>query len=305
MPSTVVEGFPAMGYSGRYHAASLVAVFIALAIGILIGIGLADDVVSGASEQLENSLRSDLDEAESQADDLGIELGRERDFGERIYPALVSNRLIGSSVALVGFGQLSEQIAADVEAALAPAGATVEAVAVVSLPPDREALADAAPSRFSAAARRGGDGLVRLGRVAGAGLAGGSSTLDALRATLFSRFSGALDDVDRVVFAGGLPDDLEPEQQADSEDLMGGMLEGAAGSAAAVVGVERTGTDPTTLGPFSAAGIATVDHLDLIAGRVSLVFSLLGAGGDWGVKEGADSFLPELISPGPEQPPIP
>jgi len=29
-----------MGYSGRYHAASLAAVFIALAIGILIGVGL-------------------------------------------------------------------------------------------------------------------------------------------------------------------------------------------------------------------------------------------------------------------------
>ena len=48
-----------MGYSGRYHAASLAAVFVALAIGILIGVGLADDVVSGASQELEDSLRND------------------------------------------------------------------------------------------------------------------------------------------------------------------------------------------------------------------------------------------------------
>ena len=285
-----------MGYSGRYHAASLVAVFIALTVGILIGVGLADDVVSSTSQELEDSLRSNLDDAESRRDALVTELNRERDFGGRIYPALVSDRLFASSVALVGFDQLSPEIAADVEEALAPTGATVDAVAVVSLPPDPDALADAAPVRFSAT-RPGGEGLRRLGRVAGAGLSGGSSTLDDLRSTLFSRFSGELESVDRVIFAGGIPEELEPEQQEDSEALVNGMLEGAAGSASAAVAVERTGTDPSTLAPFSEAGIATVDHLDLVAGQVSLVFSLLGAGGDYGVKEGADSFLPELITP--------
>ena len=40
--------FPAMGYSARYHVASLAAVFLALAIGILIGAEFGDDVVSGA-----------------------------------------------------------------------------------------------------------------------------------------------------------------------------------------------------------------------------------------------------------------
>ncbi len=285
-----------MGYSGRYHAASLVAVFIALTVGILIGVGLADDVVSSTSQELEDSLRSNLDDAESRRDALATELNRERDFGGRIYPALVSDRLFASSVALVGFDQLSPEIAADVEEALAPTGATVDAVAVVSLPPDPDALADAAPVRLSAT-RPGGEGLRRLGRVAGAGLSGGSSTLDDLRSTLFSRFSGELESVDRVIFAGGIPEELEPEQQEDSEALVNGMLEGAAGTSSAVVGVERTGTDPSTLAPFSEAGIPTVDHLDLVAGQVSLVFSLLGAGGDYGVKEGADSFLPELITP--------
>ena len=49
-----------MGYSGRYHAASLAAVFLALAIGILIGVGLGHNVLSGAQKDLEQSLKSDL-----------------------------------------------------------------------------------------------------------------------------------------------------------------------------------------------------------------------------------------------------
>lgn len=287
-----------MGYSSRYHAASLAAVFIALAIGILIGVGLADDVVSTTSQELEDSLRSDLEDAENSRDDLEGSLGREREFSERIYPAVVSDRLAGSSIAVVGFGQLSDELVLDVEQAVTPAGATIDARAVVAVPPDPAALAEAAPPRFLNA-RRGGEGLTRLGSAAGAGLVGGSPLLDQIRGTLFSRFSGSLDDVDRIVFAGTGTGDLEPEQLADTEALVSGMLDGARRTAAGVVAIERTDTDPGTLAPFSQAGIATVDHADLVAGQVALVFSLLGAGGDYGVKQGADSFLPELIDPAP------
>lgn len=285
-----------MGYSGRYHAASLAAVFIALAIGILIGVGLADDVVSSASQELEDSLRSDLEGAETQARELDSQLARERDFGQRIYPALVAGRLAGSSVAVVGFGELSGQTVDEIEAALEPAGASVDAVAVVAVPPDPAALAEAAPAQF-ASARRGGEGLTRLGQSAGAGLVGGSNLLTDLRGTLFSRFSGTLENVDRIVFTGAPESDLDPDQQDDTDALATGIYDGAKSAAAAVVAVERTDTEPTTLAPFTDAGIATVDHADLVAGRVALVFSLLGAGGDYGVKPGADSFLPELINP--------
>ena len=51
---------PLMGYSARYHAASLAAVFLALAVGILVGVGFVSDVVSGTAEDLEQSLKSDL-----------------------------------------------------------------------------------------------------------------------------------------------------------------------------------------------------------------------------------------------------
>ncbi len=293
-----------MGYSGRYHAASLVAVFIALAIGILIGVGLADDVVSTASQELENSLRSDLEDATSNADGLEQQLGRERDFGERIYPALVSGRLAGSSVAVVGFGELSDETVADIEAAVEPAGASVEALAVVEVPPDPGALAAAAGPRF-AGARRGGEDLERLGRSAGGGLIGGGKLITDLRGTLFSRFSGSLAEVDRVVFAGAIPEDLDSKERANTTALLTGIMDGARGRAAGTVAVERTDVEPSSLQPFRDAGIATVDHIDLVAGRVATVFSLLGADGDYGIKPGADRFLPELISPASGRPVVP
>src|SRR5689334_24502738 len=95
-----------MGYSGRYHAASLVAVFIALAIGIAIGAGLADDVQTSADKEVEDTLRSDLDDAEQRADDLDASLKREQEFSSRVYPALVNDRLAGEAVATLGIGHL-------------------------------------------------------------------------------------------------------------------------------------------------------------------------------------------------------
>ena len=78
-----------MGYSSRYHAASLAAVFLALAIGILIGVGLGGKVYKRARNDLEQSLKSDLAGSRTRADDLQGQLNQERDTLAQVYPALV------------------------------------------------------------------------------------------------------------------------------------------------------------------------------------------------------------------------
>jgi hypothetical protein len=40
-----------------------------------------------------------------------------------------------------------------------------------------------------------------------------------------------------------------------------------------------------------------VDNLDQLSGKVALVFALGGAAGNFGVKESADSLLPDLLAP--------
>jgi len=42
-----------MGYSARYHAASLAAVLLALVVGILIGVGFGSDIVTGTVRCIE------------------------------------------------------------------------------------------------------------------------------------------------------------------------------------------------------------------------------------------------------------
>ena len=282
-----------MGYSGRYHAASLAAVFIALAVGILIGIGLADDVVSSASEELESSLRSDLKAAEEESDDLQAQLDRSERFSTQIVPEVLAGRLAGRRVALVELGGTDDELVADARDAIEAADGELAAVAQIALPPDEQALIDSLPPRFRGL-RRDADALTRIGEAVGRELAGGGPTIRRLAPDLFARFSGNLRGVDDVVIARIPPDDLSPGERDDTEQFETGILDGAVAAPADDVGVELSTTDPSTLGPFIDAGIPTVDHVDLPAGAIGLVYALDGFEGNFGIKDEASSVLPDF-----------
>jgi hypothetical protein len=289
-----------MGYSGRYHAASLAAVFIALAIGILIGIGLADDVVSSASQELENSLRDERDAARDQAADLQSELDQELQFGEDATRALIGGRLKGESAAIVYVGAAPGDDQRDIgdaaAGAIADAGGKLASVSSIPLPPDVASLADAAGKRF-AKAKRDPIALRNLGRQIGARLVTGGAFVEKVKPSLFSTFNGSLEDVTYFVLVSNPPDDLTGEEKARADAFERGLLEGILGAATGTVGAETTGTDPTTLGTFMAAGVSTVDDVDRPAGEVALVYALTGASGDFGVKDDADSLIPQPLLP--------
>ena len=128
-----------MGYSPRYHAASLAAVFFALAVGILIGSQIGGDILDDTRKDLEASLTSDLDDSRAEVDRLEEELGRANEFGESVYPALTALQLRNQRIGLVGFGELPSGVTDAVERSLEPTTAELVAVGVVRQPPRTEA----------------------------------------------------------------------------------------------------------------------------------------------------------------------
>ena len=287
-----------MGYSSRYHAASLAAVFVALAIGILIGVGLVSDVVSGTAEDLERSLGADLDEARAEIEALEADLAREREFGAAVYPAVVDRALRRRRIALIGLGGLSDDLTNAVEQALAPAGARISQVAVVREPPDLDALAAMLDGRRARAVSRGeGAALSRLARRAGRTLLKGGPEFDELRGSLLARYSGRPGRVDGAVVAREAPTELEPQEAAATEQLEDGLLAGIRSTELPAVGVERSTDEVSSVGFFDAHGLSTVDSVDLQSGRVALVFALRGgASGNFGIKDTADGLLPDLLA---------
>jgi Copper transport outer membrane protein, MctB len=290
-----------MGYSARYHAASLAAVFLALAIGILIGVGLGDKVVRSARNDLEQSLKSDLAGSRTRADDLQSQLNQERDTLAQIYPALVGDRLRGQRIAVVALGAMPEDMKGDIESVVGadnPTGAKLSEFAVVREPPDLHALADAVPGGRRKVAHDS-DALSALARRAGRSLVTGGPVFDHLRDSLLADVSGQPGGIDAVIVVRERPSDLGSGQSDATDSLESGLLDGIEGAGSVpVVGVERSDSDSSQIGFYDSEGLsATVDSVDLISGQVALAYALNGSEGDYGVKASADRLLPALRRP--------
>ena len=85
----------------RYHALSLVAVFLALAIGIVLGVTIGDSLVSDAERALRGNLRADVEKAHGDAANALAQLAARDRMLDQLYPQLVQSRLTGERVALI------------------------------------------------------------------------------------------------------------------------------------------------------------------------------------------------------------
>jgi hypothetical protein len=291
-----------MGYSTRYHATSLAAVFLALAIGILIGVGFGGDVLNSTKKDLEKSLTGDLEAARSHADELATQLDRSNEFAQRVYPVLVGHRLAGRRIGVVGLGALPNGISSDIEGALAPTGGKLTEVAVLREPPDAPGLAgDLQATRF--AKIRQDPGLIEaLGKSIGRQFVIGGPLLQKLRSRVLSRASGRFGGLDGLIVVRDQPANMSPHAKSQTDRIEAGILEGGVAAGIPVVGVETTDAATSSIPFFNGRATASVDDLDRASGQVAMVFSLLGAEGNFGEKDSADRLLPDLLAPSPRTP---
>jgi hypothetical protein len=288
-----------MGYSGRYHATSLIAVFLALAIGILIGAEFGGDALTSTRRNLESSLVNNLQDARSKTDELNGDLGRSNEFADRVYPVLTRGRLEGKRIAIVALGGLPSDDTNAVEEALGPTGAKLVGVGVVREPVDLNGLADdLAKTRF-ADIKHNPDSLTALGVGVGRQLVRGGTLPEVVRGQLFSRASGSFGALDGVIVVRNQPQDLGPVQRTTAGTLESGLMSGITATRTPAVGVETSTAEPSSISFFQGNDLSSVDDVELTAGQVALVFSMLGAEGSFGVKSSADRLLPDLLTQGP------
>jgi hypothetical protein len=287
-----------MGYSARYHATSLIAVFIALAIGILIGAEFGGDALNSTRRDLERSLIDNLQDARSRADELNAELNRSDEFAERVYPVLTQDELEGRRFAILALGNLPSDITGEVEEALAPTGGRLVGVGVVREPVDVNGLAeDLAKTRF-ADLRTNPDGLTELGTGLGRQLVRGGTLPEVVRGHLFSRASGSFGGLDGVIVVRDQPEEMGPVQSEKTNQLETGLMSGITTTRAPAVGVETSTDDSSSIPFFQSNGLASVDSIDLTVGQLAMVLALRGADGSFGVKGTADQLLPDLLTEG-------
>lgn len=115
----------------RYHVVSLVAVFLALAVGVVLGSGpMRDALVGDLSDQI-SSLEEEAESARADADAAQAQTTTAQQFTDEAAPALLSEALLGVSVATVEVAGPDPQDSSGVRDRLVQAGATVAAEIVI------------------------------------------------------------------------------------------------------------------------------------------------------------------------------
>lgn len=285
-------------YNLRYHIASLVAVFLALSIGLLLGTVVADrGMITDQSSALIGDLQRRFDEINAANEELRLGVERDSAFAEDVVPLAVAGQLEDRDVVvLVGSGRVDGVDAATL--AITQAGA---APVVVTLDEAVLGLDDTVPAGLASYFEfRGvvmedpGEALVQ--QVADALVAewqtGGPQPLIEVLTSAGLLSSDSLLEtatVDAIVIMGPSGSGLDPFALACSEALAAsGGIAVAAESSPSGGGVAQTA---------AAAGIPALDHVTTPQGRFTLVWLLAGhAVGYFGSGDGAERYYPELTA---------
>jgi copper transport outer membrane protein MctB len=114
----------------RYHVVSLTAVFLALAIGLVVGTAaLNGPVADGLRVQL-NALKKDNSNKRDQVDQYRDQINRSQDFATQIAPTLLNGKLTGRRIVVVALPDTTDYTAG-VISMLQIAGATITAKVTV------------------------------------------------------------------------------------------------------------------------------------------------------------------------------
>jgi hypothetical protein len=157
----------------RYHIVSLVAVFLALALGMVVGGTVLNEGTGRAQRAFSDLLRRTSQQTQAENATLKDQVGHYQVFGKQVLPALAHDKLKGRSVVLIDTDRVRDDPRSGVIDAVRAAGATVDGRLTFST--DRVSLATQ-------------DDRTRLGQVLGLS----SDDPEVLRTAMIEQFTARL-----------------------------------------------------------------------------------------------------------------
>lgn len=288
----------------RFHIVSLVAVFLALAIGIAVGATVVDQGLVSQSQRRISSLDQTLQDRAASIKKLRAEQTRAEKFAAEAEPRMVRARLAATPVLLVSDGQLSDAELSNLVATLRASGARLVGVMDVAnaVGIDGKVALERARAAVGATSTRSDTirFLVRQRVIGAIAQPFATGPLEPLVKAGFLQTKG-IDGVDRletvpiatrVIF-------LDRSVATDRAIAVAGLLRGlAAAKVPTVVLGDATSSVVRLVRTDSSLGslLSTVDGPTTTAGRVAVVYALedLGRGlvGQYGLGADTDRLIP-------------
>jgi hypothetical protein len=313
----------------RYHLVSLISVFLALAVGIILGAGPLQGAIGETLTEQVDALRAERTDLRTELDATQTALDGDERFIEAAGTQLVTGSLEGSRVAVVQLGEVSQDLHDGILNQIDTAGATVVSKSVLTgawtdaaEESSRETLAEGLRANLGAAAPEEDDPSAVLGAALALALTGSdggperSSQATDLEAQL-ERF-GLVEPGDEqnqaaealVLLVGpvGQPqetaDGATQEAEPDTEEVWVAVARAAQQvSGAAVLAGPTTNPGDVVQAVRDdeeiAAGVSTVSGIDRLVGRINVPLAVAarlgGVVGQYGLEDDATAVLPPAV----------
>jgi hypothetical protein len=310
----------------RYHIVSLVAVFLALALGMVVGGTVLNEGTGRAQRAFSELLRKTSQQTQAENSVLLNQAKNYKQFGEKVLPQLAHDKLKGRSVVLVDTDRVDDTTRTEIKDAIQAAGGSVAGRLTFST------------DRVGLATRDDRDRLAQL-------LGVPSGDPDTLRSAMVEQFTARLtlpaklpkDDRARDMITGLSDAKFFADTDLPRRVSNGGEVFPKAGSLFVIIGptdgsptlspktflvplADRLSARSATpvagvesqTGPSSWVAVlrgekdvtqrvSSVDDVDAVYGQVALVEALAAQlgnqpAGQYGFKQGATSLLPDGVA---------
>jgi hypothetical protein len=313
----------------RYHIVSIVSIFLALAVGIVLGAGPLQGRLGDTLSKEVSGLRNDKSNLNTQLRAATANVNDQNSFAKALTPELVIGRLAARSVTIVRLPGSSDDMVNTISDTIEQSGAKVNGTVKVTkawTDADKKSLRDELATSLAPLARSdipsGASQDQGLASVLARGLvvtdsaaadktdAGATTALKGLKTGGLIDYSGdgPLLSTLAVVVAGppttGESDQLQRDEAAAYAVLTRALDAQSAGGVAASnpSGADSGGTlEALRSDKQASAVVSTVDDADQPMGVITVVLALreqlAGSAGQYGVGVGATKIIPAFTSP--------
>lgn len=286
----------------KYHITSIVAIFLALGLGVLIGSSIVgDNLLVDQQKKMIDRLEEQFYVLRDKEDKLVTDneyknsiISNYENYSQTVLPLVVEGKLQGYKTAVVVTGD--GEMPAGMASALSTSGAEVvsQTVVLANMSLESPELRDRLISFYNLDSKTNRDTLRHYVAVSVAAILSGTKDpglVSFLEQNNLVKFSGDTSiPVNGVILLGG----ANNLNSYFAESFDQGLISYFNDQGIKVYGVEESQVAYSYMSIYQKSNISTVDNIDLSPGQISLILAMEGEAGNYGIKPTAKKFMPSL-----------
>ncbi|AFS78408.1 hypothetical protein DUF3186 [Gottschalkia acidurici 9a] len=288
----------------KYYVVTIVSIFLAIGIGIFIGFMLdAQDILTSQKDDIVSQLESRFDylkeenqKIKKESENTNKENKRLEEFNRIVYPEMVKDRLSGIKVAVIETND--DYVYSGINQTLELAGADIKSNTTINdlMMTDVEKLKEIYKNVTGKEEENIQKTVIR--EVTSSLIKGETTPLvQALKEQGIINISGIYNEpLQYIIIAGGSNDKGDERYKIIDENI----IDVAKKSNIPVIGIEKENVKYSYIDKYKNSRISSVDNVNSIIGKITLVLAMDGHPGNYGVKPSAESLAP-AITPLPSE----